>query len=78
MPVTIPSNPFEFESIRILLKAAILIILVLYAIFALVVVRQVNLMSQTLISKVSPVLKALSLLNVGFAVGLIVLVWGIL
>lgn len=75
---TIPSDPITFEALRIVLKAAILIILVFYAIFALVVLRQVDLMGKTLITKVSPVLKAMAFVNAGFAIGLIVLAWGIL
>lgn len=60
------------------LKIVILIILVFYAIFAAIVVRQVNLMSQTLITSISPIVKAISLFNFGFSLGLIVLVIGIL
>ena len=78
MPITIQTNPFDFGAVLILLKAAILIILVFYAIFALLIVRQVDLMSKTLITKVSPVIKAFSILHAGFAIGLIVLAWGML
>ncbi len=78
MPTTTPINFFESEAISLFLKAAILIILAFYAIFALMVVRQVDLMSKTLITKVSPILKAFSILHAGVAIGLIVLAWGIL
>lgn len=78
MPTTIPTNPSDFEAVLIFLKTAILIILLFYAIFALMVVRQVDLMSKTLITKVSPKLQAFSIIHVGFAIGLIVLAWGIL
>ena len=78
MPTTIPTNPFESEAVLVFLKTAILIILVFYAIFALMVVRQVDLMSKTLITKVSPILKAFSIVHAGFAIGLIILAWGIL
>lgn len=78
MPTTIPANSFDFEAVLVFLKAAILIILVFYAIFALMIVRQVDLMSKTIISKVSPILKAFSIIHAGFAIGLIVLAWGIL
>lgn len=60
------------------LKTVILIILVFYTIFAGVVVRQVNLMSQTLITPVSPLVKAISLFNLGFSLGLLVLIIGLL
>lgn len=78
MPTTIPVNIFESEIFLIFLKGIILIILVFYAIFALIVVRQVDLMSRTLITPVSPVLKAFSIFHAGFALGLIILAWGIL
>ncbi len=77
MPNTTP-DLLEFEVIRIALKIAILIILVFYAIFALIVIRQVDLMSKTLITKVSPILKAFSIVHAGFAIGLIILAFGIL
>lgn len=78
IPTTIPTNPFESETVLIFLKTATLIILLFYAIFALMVVRQVDLMSQTLITKVSPIFKAFSITHAGFAIGFIILAWGIL
>jgi len=78
MPTTIPTNVLDSEAIAIILKAAILLILAFYAIFAVIVVRQVDLMSETLITRVSPILKAFSIIHAGFAIGLIVLAWGIL
>ncbi len=61
-----------------LFKAVILLMLVFYTIFAFVIVRQVNLMSQTLITPISSIIKAISLFNFGFSLGLIVLVVGLL
>lgn len=78
MPTITPINPFESEVVLTLLKGAILIILIFYAIFALMVVRQVDLMGKTLITRVSPILKAVSILHAGFAIGLLILAWGIL
>ena len=78
MPTTILTNPFDFESVLIFLKTTILLILVFYAIFALLIVRQVDLMSKTLITEMSPILKAFSIIHAGVAIGLIVLAWGIL
>ena len=46
--------------------------------FSLVVVRQVNLMTETLITEVAPYLRALAIIHVGFALGIIVLFVGIL
>lgn len=78
MPTSILINSFDFEAIAGFLKAAILIILAFYAIFALLVVRQVDLMSKTLFTGVSPLLKGFAIIHAGFAIGLIVLAWGIL
>ncbi|MDP3758114.1 MAG: hypothetical protein Q8Q86_00185 [Candidatus Daviesbacteria bacterium] len=78
MPTTIQTSLLEFGPVLIFAKIAILIILALYAIFALMIVRQVDLMSKTLITKVSPYLKAFSIVHTGFAIGLIILAWGIL
>ena len=71
-------NFFGTSAILIFGKISILIILVFYAIFALMIVRQVDLMSKTLITKVSPILKAFSIVHAGIAIGLIILAWGIL
>jgi hypothetical protein len=57
---------------------AILILLVLYAIFALIIVRQVDLMSKTLITPVSPVVRGLAIIHAGFAVGFALLAFGLL
>lgn len=61
-----------------LIKFGILLILVFYAIFALIIVRQVDLMGKTFITNISPILKAFSIMHAGFAIGLIILAWGIL
>lgn len=54
-------------------KGAILILLVLYAIFALIIVRQVSLMSKTLITGIAGVIKLFALIHAFFALGLIFL-----
>lgn len=78
MPTTNPTDFFGTAAILNFLKAAILIISIFYAIFAVMIVRQVSLMSKTLISKISPVIRAAAIIHAGFAIGLIILVWGIL
>ena len=78
MPITIQASIFDLGLTQMFLKSVTLIFLAFYAIFTLLVVRQVDLMSKTLITKVSPVLKAFSILHAGFAIGLIVLAWGLL
>ena len=64
--------------VHLVLKGSIFLILTFYAIFALLIVRQVSLMSQTLITPVSPYLKALAIINAGLAIGFIILAIGLL
>ncbi len=61
-----------------IVKTAIYIIVIFYAIFALVVVRQVALMSQTLITPVSPIVKGIAIIHGGFAIGLTIFIMGTL
>lgn len=72
--VNLLSNNYILE----LGKGAILLILIFYAIFSLIIIRQVDLMSKTLITGISPIVKALAILHAGFALALIILAWGIL
>lgn len=78
MPTTTPTNLLDLAATLIFLKVAILIILIFYAIFALMIVRQVSLMATTLITKISPLIKLISVVHAGFALGLIVLVFFLL
>ena len=77
MPVS-SSDLLNLQAALLFIKIAILIILILYAIFALLIVRQVDLMSKTLITPVSGVVKAISIIHAGFAVGFIFLAFGLL
>ena len=78
MPIISTPNLMETGFVLIFSKAAILIILVFYAIFSLMIVRQVNLMNHTLVTKVAPVIRAVAILHAGFAIGFIILAFGIL
>ena len=59
-------------------RVAILIILFFYAIFALLILKQVDSMVKTLITGVSPKLRAVAIVHAGLAIGLVVLMFGIL
>ncbi len=74
----ISNNILSLDVILTFGKGAILLILIFYAIFSLVIVRQVDLMSKTLITNISPLVKAFAILHAGFAIALIFLAWGIL
>lgn len=82
--LNMPTQTFNFLSfintdlILTFGKGAVLILLMLYAIFSLIIVRQVDLMSKTLITGVSPIVKAIAIFHAGFILGLIVLAWGTL
>ena len=66
------------ELIAPVIKIGILIILVIYSIFALLIVKQVDNMSKTLRTPISPLVRAISIIHAGVAVGLIVLMFGAL
>lgn len=78
MTALTPDNIVTFPIFGLFLKGAVLLILIFYAIFALLIIRQVDLMVKTLITPVSPVLKVLAVVNAGAALGLIILTWGAL
>lgn len=59
-------------------KGIILLILSIYAIFSLIIVRQVDLMGKTLITNLAPIVRLFAFVHAGFAIGLIVLTWWIL
>ena len=74
-----PITPFfQLAFIDSFVDLAILIIFILYAIFALLIVRQVDLMTKALITPFSPIVKAVSIIHAGFAIGLIVLILGVI
>lgn len=73
------STPFlGVDYLLPILRVGILLILFLYAIFALLIVRQVDLMSKTLITPVSPIVKAVSIVHAGLSVGFVILFFGAL
>ncbi len=78
MPITTTANLLNNGYVLILAKGAILLILFFYAIFSLIIVRQVDLMGKTLITEISPIVKSAAIIHAGFAIGLIALAWGML
>ena len=78
MPTITPINFFGSVLVLFFLKIAILILLVFYAIFALLIVRQVNLMAKTLITGLAPIINIFAIVHAFFAIGLIFLVLVIL
>lgn len=60
------------------LRLVVFIILSIYSLFALLIVRQVSLMSNTLITPVSSVVKFISIVHAGFAISLLVFIAGVI
>ena len=77
MPIS-ADNFLNSSFILTILRVSILLVLSFYAIFALLVVRQVDIMSRTLITQVSPLVSAVAIVHAGFAIGFAVVAWGIL
>lgn len=61
-----------------IIKLGILTILLIYSIFALLIVRQVENMSKTLRTPVSPIVRMIAILHAGVAIGVFVLMFGAL
>ena len=72
------SNILSIDIILAFAKGAILLILIFYAIFSIIIVRQVDLMSKTLHTWIAGYIKVFSILHAFFALGLIILAWEML
>jgi len=72
------SNILNIDIILAFGKGAILLILIFYAIFSIIIVRQVDLMNKTFHTWVSVYIKIFSIIHAFFALGLIVLAWEVL
>lgn len=59
-------------------KLSVVLLAGLYFIFSLIIVRQVKMMTETLITEVSPLLRAFSIVHAGLALGVIILLIGYL
>lgn len=66
------------STVWLLAKILLFILGVFYFIFTLVVVQQVRLMTHSLITEVSPLLRTFSLLQVGLGLAVLVLLFGLL
>ena len=78
MPIeAVTPNPFFASFIPVLFDWGFLIFSILYFIFTLIVLRQVNLMTSTIKTEGGGILKALAILYAGLALGVIVLFIGL-
>lgn len=65
-------NIFNFN-FQIIFKIGFVIFAILYFIFSLIVVRQVYLMTDTIMTEAAGILRALAILFAGLALGIIIL-----
>lgn len=76
-PTAALSNPFLLNIISGAFEIGFLAFGVVYFIFTLIVLRQVNLMTRTIRTEGGGILKALAILYAGLALGIIVLFIGL-
>lgn len=74
----VTQTPLDPNLITIFVKIVTIILMILYGIFALLIVRQVELMGKTLITPVSKVVSAVAIIHAGFAIGFALLTFFIL
>lgn len=72
MPQDLSFFPAVAEGLSLFIKIGFIVLASLYFLFSLIVVRQVKLMTQTLVTAVSPILKTLSIIHAVLALGLII------
>lgn len=80
MPTDVPviSSSVILALLWLVFKIGLLLTFGIYFFFSLIVVRQVKLMTQTLITEFDPIIYALSIVHSGLALGVIVLFLGFL
>lgn len=61
------------DGVWLMAKIGIIILAIFYFFFSLIVVRQISLMSQTLITEITPLLRAFSIIHAGAALGVVIL-----
>jgi len=75
----IGSQVFTLESgLQLIFKAGFIIFAVLYFIFSLIVIRQVKLMTETVVTEGGAIIRALAIIFAGLSLGVIVLFIGFL
>lgn len=70
---TVSSLPLLGFDMFILFKIAFVAFFGLYFIFSVLVIREVQLMTENLITEVSPIIRAFSILHAGLSLGILVL-----
>jgi hypothetical protein len=65
-------------SFLILARVGIIALLILYIIFAFIIAKQVMVMTETIVTETAPLLRFLAILHVGLAIGVSMLIVGLL
>lgn len=72
MPIELPLFGTLTGGLVLFFKIGFIVLAILYFIFSLIVIRQVALMSQTVITEGGFVLRAISIIHAGLALGVVV------
>lgn len=72
-PQVLSSSIINYQDFAFIIRTGLVILASLYFIFSLVVLRQINLMTEILATAVSPVLRLLGILHSGLALGIIII-----
>lgn len=64
-------NLFAITNLAVLFKGLYIVLAVLYFVFALIVVRQVSLMTETVITEAGSLLRVLSIIHAIFALAIV-------
>ena len=67
----------DFLTFSFVLKVFFILFLVFYAVFALIIFRQIQLMAKTLPMVLSPILKFIAIVHIGVALALLFVVLGV-
>lgn len=76
MPIEDFANNADVFGLHFFLKSFLVLLLIFYAVFSLMLFRQVQLMCRTLPTSLSPLLKFLAIIHVGAALAVLLLVLG--
>ena len=78
MPIeTVASNFSIGDGVNLIIKAFFVLFLLFYAIFTIIIFRQIQLMGRTLPTPLVPLLKFLAILQIGISLALLFVVIGV-
>ncbi len=66
------------ELVFLVVKIGFVLLAILYFIFSLIVIRQINLMTETVVTEAAAILRAFGILHAGLSLGIVVLLVSLL